>query len=367
MVDARPDMFGAMRKETMSCCTIRSSRSSRSCSSSQQAAHDPDVVAIKQTVYRTGADSELMDILIDAARSGKEVTVVVELLARFDEEANINWAAAPGGSGRTRRVWRCRHKTHAKLLLVVRREDGGLRRYAHLSTGNYHARTAKLYTDFGLITCERGYLRRRERRLHPIDRSRQGDAAEASVGIAVHAASEDAARDTAARPRMRRPGRKGRIIAKMNALLEPSDRSAVRGFARRRGNRSHRAGRVRAAAGPTRTARTISACARSSAAFSSIHRVFYFDNDGAEDVYLASADWMARNFFRRVEVAFRYSMPKLKRRVINEGLTPYLQDNVQAWLMQLRRHVRPRDARQRIPPISAQNLLLERLAGNRAA
>ena len=119
----------------------------------QQAARDPDVVAIKQTVYRTGAESELMEILIAAARSGKEVTVVVELLARFDEEANINWAQRLEETGAHVVYGVVGHKTHAKMLMVVRREEGVLRRYVHLSTGNYHARTTKLYTDFGLLTA----------------------------------------------------------------------------------------------------------------------------------------------------------------------------------------------------------------------
>src|SRR5690606_37788795 len=119
----------------------------------QQAAEDPDVLAVKQTFYRTSADSTLMQSLIEAARRGKEVTVVVELTARFDEEANINWAAKLEDAGAHVVYGVVGHKTHAKMAMVIRREGDKLRRYAHLSTGNYHQRTARLYTDFGLLTC----------------------------------------------------------------------------------------------------------------------------------------------------------------------------------------------------------------------
>jgi len=116
-------------------------------------ANDPSVIAIKQTVYRTGTDSELMEILVEAARKRKEVTVVVELMARFDEETNLNWAARLEEVGAHVVYGVVGHKTHAKMALVVRREEGKLRRYAHLATGNYHPRTARLYTDFGLLTA----------------------------------------------------------------------------------------------------------------------------------------------------------------------------------------------------------------------
>src|SRR6185295_15594810 len=119
----------------------------------EEAANDPQVVAIKQTVYRTGAQSQMMELLIAAARNGKAVTVVLELMARFDEEANINWAQRLEEVGAHVIYGVVGHKTHAKMALVVRREDNQLRRYVHLATGNYHSSTARIYSDFGLLTC----------------------------------------------------------------------------------------------------------------------------------------------------------------------------------------------------------------------
>ncbi len=295
-----------------------------------QAAKDPDVVAIKQTVYRTGADSELMRILIDAARRGKEITVVVELMARFDEEANLNWAAQLEEVGAHVVYGVVGHKTHAKLAMVVRREGERLRRYCHVGTGNYHSRTSTLYTDFGLFTSDEevcadvndvfmqltglgkaGKLRhfwQSPFTLHSqlmASIKREADAAKA--------------------------GKKCGVVAKMNALLEPeiiaelyeASRAGVKIELIVRGACALRPG----IAGLSENIRVRSIIGR----FLEHHRVFHFVSTG--QTYISSADWMDRNFFRRIEVCVPILDAKLKKRVVDEGLKPYLEDNTQAWEM----------------------------------
>jgi polyphosphate kinase len=326
----------------------------------QEAARDPNVVAIKQTVYRTGAESELMEILIAAARSGKEVTVIVELLARFDEEANINWAQRLEETGAHVVYGVVGYKTHAKMLMVVRREDGVLRRYVHLSTGNYHARTTKVYTDLGLLTSNEQIcadvndvfiqltgLGKASKLKHlwqsPFTLHRQ--VLRAIQNETAHAAA----------------GRKGRIIGKMNALLEPVVIAALYEASKAgveidlivRGVCALRPGLP----GVSENIRVRSVVGR----FLEHTRIYYFHSGGADDVYLASADWMPRNLFRRVEVAFPVFDAKLKKRVMAEGLLPYLHDNTQAWQMDAEgayRLLAP-DAG---APVSAQQLLLEQLS-----
>jgi polyphosphate kinase len=326
----------------------------------QQAARDPDVVAIKQTVYRTGAESELMDSLIAAARSAKEVTVVVELMARFDEEANIAWAQRLEETGAHVVYGVVGYKTHAKMLMVVRREDGALRRYVHLSTGNYHARTTKLYTDFGLLTSNEQIgtdvndiftqltgLGKASKLQHlwqsPFNLHKQ-------VLRAINAEIAHA-----------KAGREARIVAKMNALLEPQVIGALYDASKAgvqidlivRGVCALRPGipevseniRVRSVVGR----------------FLEHTRVFYFHNAGADDVYLSSADWMPRNFFRRVEVCFPVFDQKLKKRVLAEGLTACLEDNALSWEMTGDGSYRPPAASGK--RVDAQQTLLRLLAG----
>ena len=324
-----------------------------------QAACDPDVLAIKQTVYRTGTESELMERLINAARSGKEVTVVVELLARFDEEANIAWAQRLEDAGAHVVYGVVGYKTHAKMLMVVRREEGGLRRYVHLSTGNYNARTTRLYTDLGLLTCNEAIgedvnaVFAQLTGLGQAGRLRHLWQSPFSLHEQILRAIR---RETA----HARAGLPARIVAKMNALLEPEVIAALYEASQAgvdidlvvRGVCALRPG----LAGVSDRIRVRSVVGR----FLEHTRVFLFENGGARDVYLASADWMGRNFFGRVEVCFPVLDAVLRQRVIAEGLLPYLEDGVQAWLMDANGGYRLADAAG--TRISAQERLLQQLA-----
>jgi polyphosphate kinase len=297
-----------------------------------QAANDPAVVAIKMTVYRTGTDSVLMQSLIRAAQNGKEVTVVVELMARFDEEANISWATKLEEVGAHVVFGVVGYKTHAKALLIVRREEGGLKRYVHLGTGNYHPRTARLYTDFGLMTANEEITNDVSevfKQLTGLGKARTLKhlwqapfTLQPNVVAAIQAEAEIA-----------RSGGKGRIVAKMNSLLEPEVINALYEASKAgvdvdliiRGVCALRPG----VPGLSENIRVRSIIGR----FLEHHRIFYFLAGGQENVYLSSADWMERNFFKRIELAFPILDPKLKKRVITEGLKFYLADNQQGWEM----------------------------------
>ena len=326
----------------------------------QQAADDPNVLAIKQTVYRTGSESVLMDALINAAKNGKEVTVVVELLARFDEEANINWAARLEDAGAHVVYGVVGYKTHAKMLIVVRREEGKLKRYVHLGTGNYHPRTARLYTDFGLFTCNDEIS------------SDVADVFAQLTGLGkatrhhhlwqspftMHTQLLKAIRTEIAHAKAGLPAV---IIAKMNSLLEQeviqalyeASCAGVRIELIVRGVCALRPG----IPGVSENIRVRSVIGR----FLEHSRIFYFRNNGAQDVYLSSADWMNRNIFRRIEVAFPVLDARLKRRVIREGLDPYLKDNQQTWEMSADGVYRRKVSR-RAKPVSAQLQLLADMA-----
>ncbi len=297
----------------------------------RQAAADPQVLAIKQTLYRAGNDSPVVDALVAAANAGKDVTVIVELRARFDEEANIELSNRLQEAGAHVMYGVVGYKTHAKLAMVVRREPGGIRRYCHLGTGNYHPRTARAYTDYGLFTCsdEIGqdvhelFLQltslTQTPKLNKLVQSPFGmhEAVISKIGReADHA----------------RAGRPARLLAKMNALVDPQAIEALYRASSAgvqidlviRGVCALRPGLP----GVSENIRVRSIVGR----FLEHSRVFYFENGGEPEMYCASADWMERNFFRRVEVAFPIERPIHRERILRD-LDTCLRDNAQAWIL----------------------------------
>jgi len=295
------------------------------------AASDPRVLAIKQTLYRTGNESPIVDALVSAAQSGKDVTVIVELRARFDEEANIELSNRLQEAGAHVMYGVVGFKTHAKMSMVVRREADGLRRYCHLGTGNYHPRTARGYTDYSLFTCDPAighdvhelFLQLTSLTQTP----RLTKLLQSPFGLheKVVEKIEREAKHAAA-------GKPARIIAKMNSLVDPQVIEALYRASRAgaeidlviRGLCSLRPG----IPGVSENIRVRSIVGR----FLEHSRVFYFGNDGADELYLASADWMERNFFRRVEVAFPVREETHRERILRD-LNSYLSDNTQAWTL----------------------------------
>jgi polyphosphate kinase len=331
----------------------------------RRAAEDPDVVAVKQTVYRTGVNSALMEALVDAARRGKEVTVVVELMARFDEEANINWAERLERAGAQVVYGVFGLKTHAKLALLLRREADARGRsrlvpYAHLGTGNYHPRTTRLYSDFGLLTADPAICGDvNEIFLHLTSLARAGRLRQLLLApFTMHRRVVAMIRREA---KHAREGRPARIMAKMNALLEEGVIDALYDASQAgveidlvvRGACALRPG-VR---GVSDRIRVRSILGR----FLEHHRVWYFENDGARDVWLSSADWMGRNMFKRIEVAFPVRDPALKRRVVEEGIGLCLADDADAWTLRQDGTWHKARRRGRGPARSAQAELLARL------
>ncbi|WP_312935692.1 polyphosphate kinase 1, partial [Stutzerimonas nitrititolerans] len=298
----------------------------------REAAKDPCVLAVKQTLYRSGANSEIVDALVEAARNGKEVTAVIELRARFDEESNLQLASRLQQAGAVVIYGVVGYKTHAKMMLILRRENGELRRYAHLGTGNYHAGNARLYTDYSMLTsddalCEdvsklfsqligMGKTMRMKKLLHApftlkkalLDLIAQ-ETQHASEGKAAH------------------------IILKVNSLTDPkmiralykASQTGVRIDLIVRGMCCLRPGIV----GVSHNIQVRSIIGR----FLEHSRVFYFLNDGDEKLYLSSADWMERNLDRRVETCFPVEGKKLLTRVKKE-LDTFLSDNTQSWQLQ---------------------------------
>jgi polyphosphate kinase len=331
----------------------------------RQAARDPEVLAIKQTVYRTGDESLVMDALMEAAKNGKEVTVVVELLARFDEQTNLQWAAKLEAVGAHVIYGVVGHKCHAKMLLIVRREQihGArgrsktiLRRYAHLGTGNYHPRTAKLYTDFGLLTTDEKITAD----MHFVFQQLTGTGKQmtlSSLWQSPFTMQEEIIKHIRQETRAAKSGKKAQIIAKMNALLEPSviqelyraSQAGVKIDLIVRGVCALMPG----VSGLSENIKVRSIIGR----FLEHHRIYYFYANGAEKVYLSSADWMDRNLYRRVEVAFPILNPEIKSRVITEGLKTLLQDNRAAWVMQSEGHYQRIKSKSKYPFIGQLELL----------
>jgi polyphosphate kinase len=296
------------------------------------AAADPQVVAIKQTIYRTGQTSELMESLLGAVRAGKEVTVIVELMARFDEETNINWASRLEEAGAHVVFGVVGNKTHAKMCLIVRREKTGMRRYVHLGTGNYHPKTARTYTDFGLFTSHKDICSD----VHEVFQQLTGLGHAKPLKVMLQSPFTLHQRMLAfieREARHAKAGKPARIIAKMNSLVEPQVIEALY-KASRAGVKIDLIVRGVCVLRPKVPGLSENISVRSTIGrFLEHSRVFYFKNAGQDDVYLSSADWMDRNFFRRVELAFPVLDPKLKQRVIREGLMAHLRDNALSWTM----------------------------------
>jgi len=296
----------------------------------REAVMDPNVLAIKQTIYRAGSDPTMMNLLREAVRRGKEVTAVVELKARFDEEANINWAEQLESIGVQVVYGIVGLKTHAKMLLVTRREDRALKRYGHLSTGNYNRRTASLYTDISYLTADPLITLDMDQLFgHLASQSHLPKMKRLLVApFHLHADMIQriaAAGDAAAR------GLLGRIVIKMNALTDVPLIEALLKAGQQGANIDLI---VRGAcmlpaqvAGLSENIRVRSVIGR----FLEHSRVFYFCADQEESLYLSSADWMSRNMTRRIELAWPVTDRALRRRLIDECLIAYLHDRRDAW------------------------------------
>ncbi|HEX9138323.1 MAG TPA: polyphosphate kinase 1 [Steroidobacteraceae bacterium] len=298
----------------------------------RQAAADPAVLAIKQTLYRTGDHSQIVDALVAAARAGKDVTVVIELRARFDEEANIELSNRLQEAGAHVMYGVVGYKTHAKLMLIVRRESDGIRRYCHLGTGNYHPKTARTYTDYGLFTCEESI----GTDVHEIFLQLTSLMQTPKLRRLLHApfTLHEALMEMIERETNHAlAGNSARIIAKLNALVEPQIIEALY-RASAAGVRIDLIVRGVCALRPGIPGVSHYITVRSIVGrFLEHARVYWFENAGNPQLYLSSADWMERNFFRRIEVAFPVLSPRLRAR-IRADLDTYLEDNANAWLLQ---------------------------------
>jgi polyphosphate kinase len=298
----------------------------------RQAAADPDVLAIKQTLYRTSGDSPIVKELIAASRNGKQVTVLMELKARFDEANNIQWAKAMGEAGVHVVYGLMGLKIHAKICLVVRKEEKGPRAYAHLATGNYNPKTARIYTDLSFFTSRPAITSELTRLFHALTGFGRCDAFRHLL-VAPYNLHDGMMRMIRSEIANARKGRKARIIAKVNSLVEEetikllyrASQAGVKVDLIVRGVCSL----VPGIRGLSENIRVRSIVGR----FLEHSRIFYFENGGKPLVFAGSADWMQRNFFRRVEVVFPIEDPKLRRRIISEILHTILADDADARLL----------------------------------
>lgn len=325
----------------------------------RQAARDPNVLAIKQTLYRTGPDSEVVKALMEAARNGKEVTAVIELRARFDEESNIEVANRLQEAGAIVVYGIVGYKTHAKMILIVRREQGKLVRYAHLGTGNYHAANARIYTDYSLMSANQELCED----VSKIFQELTGMGRAAKLKKLFHSPFTLHTQLLTAIEEERKNallGKPARIIFKCNALTERQIMQALMRAAQD-GVRVDLIVRSICCLRPGMPGVTDNIRVRSIIGrFLEHTRVYYFENDGNPKLYCASADLMDRNLFMRVEACFPIEDPAMRKRVIREGLEIYLNDNRQAWELKAdgswTRVVSEGDA------VSAQTTLVETLA-----
>ncbi|RZG85834.1 polyphosphate kinase 1 [Acinetobacter sp. WCHAc060033] len=296
----------------------------------KEAAQDPNVLAIKQTLYRSGPDSEIVQVLAEAARNGKEVTAVIELRARFDEESNITVANILQEAGAVVVYGIVGYKTHAKMILIVRRENHQLKRYVHLGTGNYHAGNARMYTDYGLLTTDSDICED----VHKIFQELTGMGKLLKLKklfhapFTLHSQLLDLIQQETEHAKA---GKKARIIIKVNALTEPKLIAALY-IASQAGVKIDLIIRSICCLKPQIKGLSENIHVRSIVGrFLEHTRVYYFHNAGNDDLYCASADWMGRNLFSRVETCFPIEDKKLKKQIIEFGLLNYLKDNVRAW------------------------------------
>jgi polyphosphate kinase len=325
----------------------------------ESAAKDPLVLAIKMTLYRTSGDSAIVKALINAAQNGKQVVALVELKARFDEANNIHWARMLEEAGAHVVYGLVGLKTHCKALLIVRRDEDRIRHYAHLGTGNYHPRTARIYTDLSLLTSDPALTGE----LATLFNTLTGLSAYPGLKKLMVAPFDLGRRVRELIERERdhaRAGKPARIIAKINSLVDENIIKALYDASSAgvkidlivRGICCLRPG----VPGVSDNIRVISIVGR----FLEHSRIYHFGNDGEPRVYLASADWMPRNFYRRVEIAFPIETPKLRDEIIHEILPAFLNDRVKARELQpdgnyLRLKPRPGE-----PPSQAQLFFRER-------